>query len=107
MRTVSYHEAAEQELLAEIGYLELQAQGLGRRFFDEVKRAERLITRFPEAAEQVRPGIRKRPLRTFRFSLIYSVEPEGPFILAIAHHSRRPGYWARRVGPHDPDVVGG
>ncbi len=32
MMPLRYHEAAEEELLSEIGYLELQAQGLGRRF---------------------------------------------------------------------------
>jgi len=37
---VWYHEAAEEELLAAVGYLEGKAEGLGRRFLDEVRRAE-------------------------------------------------------------------
>jgi len=36
---VRYHEAAEEELLHEIGYLELRAEGLGRRFFAEVRKS--------------------------------------------------------------------
>lgn len=32
MTIVRYHEAAEHELLAEIGYLELRQQGLGSLF---------------------------------------------------------------------------
>ena len=40
-----YHEAAEEELLHEIGYLEFQAQGLGRRFFAEIRRAEDTASR--------------------------------------------------------------
>ena len=40
MTSVSYHEAAEEELLDEIGYLEVRAKGLGRRFFDEVRRGD-------------------------------------------------------------------
>lgn len=40
MMPLRYHEAAEEELLNEIVYLELQAQGLGRRFFAEIRRAE-------------------------------------------------------------------
>ncbi len=68
MKLVLWHEAAEDELLNEIGYLELQAPGLGRRFFAEVARAEGLIIEFPEAAAEIRPGIRKRMLREFRFS---------------------------------------
>lgn len=107
MKTVRYHEAADDELLTEIGYLEARRPGLGRRFFEEVKRAETLIAQFPEAGEEVRPGIRKRLLRTFRYSLIYSVEAEGPLILAIAHHSRRPGYWSKRVATRGPEAGGG
>jgi plasmid stabilization system protein ParE len=94
---VRYHEAAEEELLNEIGYLELRGKGLGRRFFAEVQRAEKFISQFPESAEEIRPGIRKRVLRKFHYSLIYSIEKDGLLILAVAHHSRRPGYWIARV----------
>ena len=107
MTTVRYHEAAEDELLTEIGYLELRKPGLGRRFLEEVKRAEALVAQFPEAGEEVRTGIRKRLLRTFRCSLIYSMETQGPLILAIAHHSRRPGYWSGRVGARGPAAGNG
>ena len=47
MTPVRYHEAAEGELLDEIGYLELQPKGLGQRFFAEVRRTESLIAQFP------------------------------------------------------------
>lgn len=97
MTPVRYHEAAEDELLNEIGYLELRAKGLGRRFLAEVRRAESLIAQFPESAQEIRPGIRKQILRKFRYSLIYSMEKDGLLILAVAHHSRRPGYWVGRV----------
>ncbi len=98
MTPVRYLEAAEDELLHEIGYLELRASGLGQRFFAEVRRAEKLISQFPESAEEIRPGIRKRILWKFRYSLIYSTEKDGLLILAVAHHSRRPGYWVGRIG---------
>jgi hypothetical protein len=74
MTFVRYHEAAEEELLNEIGYLELRAQGLGRRFFAEVRRAESRIAQFPESAEEIQPSIRKCILRTFQYSLIYTLE---------------------------------
>lgn len=97
MKIVQWHEAAEDELLNEVGYLELQAPGLGRRFFAEVTRVQGLIAEFPEAAAEIRPGIRRRVLRRFRFSVLYSIEKQGVLILALAHHSRRPGYWVGRV----------
>ena len=66
MKPLRYHEATEEELINEIGYLALQAHGLGRRFFNEVRHAETRIAQFPEAAQEVRQGIRKHMLRTFR-----------------------------------------
>ena len=97
MTPVEYHEAAEEELLDEIGYLELRATGLGRRYFAEVRRAENLISQFPQLAPEIAPGIRKRVLRKFRYSLLYTIEKDRVLILAVAHQSRRPGYWIGRV----------
>ena len=95
---VRYHEVAEKELLDEIGYLELQAPGLGRRFFQEILRVEQSILEFPAAGGEVLPLIRKRVLRTFRYSIFYSVDEVGPLVLAVAHHRCRPDYWTGRVG---------
>lgn len=97
MIPVKYHEAAEEELLHEIGYLELRATGLGRRFLAEIQRAERAISQFPQSAQEIRSGLRKRALQKFRYSLIYSIDKEGLLILAVAHHSRRPNYWVGRT----------
>jgi plasmid stabilization system protein ParE len=97
LKPIRYIDVAEAELLAEIAYLEDSRPGLGRRFYDEVKRAEGFIAEFPEAAEEIRPGIRKRPLRVFRCSLIYAIEADQLLIIAVAHQSRRPGYWVDRI----------
>jgi plasmid stabilization system protein ParE len=94
---ITYHEAAEEELLNEIGYLESKVRGLGRRFLTEVKKSERVISDFPESGDEIRPGIRQRTLHTFRYSLVYSLEQHGVLILAVAHHRRRPGYWIGRA----------
>jgi plasmid stabilization system protein ParE len=98
---IRYHPAAEDELLAEIGYLELRVAGLGRRFYAEVRKAEDLITEFPKSAPEIAPGIRKHLLRNFPFSIFYSIEENGLLILAVAHHRRRPRYWMDRVATHD------
>jgi hypothetical protein len=91
-------------LLREIAYLEQRATGLGRRLFTEVQRAERFVTQFPQASPEISPGIRKRLLWKFPYSLIYSVEDEVLLVLALAHHRRRPGYWLDRGGQGGPRV---
>jgi hypothetical protein len=35
-------------------------------------------------------------IRKFRYSLIYAIESDCLFILAVAHQSRRAGYWIDR-----------
>ena len=108
MTPIRYHEAAEAELLDEIGYLELRAKGLGRSFFAEVRRAESIIAQFPESGTEIRPGIRKSFLRKFRHWLIYAIEKDGLLILAVAHQSRRASYWIGRSGigtPTNSDAV--
>ena len=102
MRPVRYLEAAEEELLNEIGYLELRTIGLGRRFYAEVRRAEDRIAEFSESGVELGPGVRGANLRKFRYGLIYSIESDFLLVLAVAHHSRRPGYWVGREKPHHP-----
>ena len=98
MTAIRYHQAAEDELLNEIGYLELRVPGLGRRFYSEVQRAESLIAQFPQSSPETLPGIRKHNLRKLRFSLIYSIENDYVLIMAVAHYTRRPQYWLPRLG---------
>ena len=59
------------------------------------------MAQFPEASQEIRPGIRKYVLRKFRYALIYALENDGLVILAVAHASRRPGYWVDRVPIED------
>lgn len=69
---------------------------LDARFLAEVKRVGRLIGERPHAWAEVEPGVRRVVLRTFPFSLVFAVRPNEVLILAVAHHSRRPGYWRDR-----------
>jgi len=35
--------------------------------------------------------------RRFPFRIVYELQPDRIWIVAVAHLSRRPGYWARRL----------
>jgi plasmid stabilization system protein ParE len=102
---VRYHEAAAAELLTAVSYLEGRAERLGRRFLEEVGRAENQIAGFPQSAAEISPGIRKCLLRKFRYSLIYSVEGDGVIVLAVSHHSQAPHYWASRSVDEPGDLL--
>jgi hypothetical protein len=36
-------------------------------------------------------------LAGFPFSLLFRIDGEGLFVVAVAHQRRRPGYWRRRL----------
>lgn len=92
MIDVRYHEAAEAELFEALGFLELRAKGLGRRLLREVQRTLARIEEFPQIGPEIRPGVHKLPIRSFRYSLVYAIDEQGVLILALAHGSRRPDY---------------
>lgn len=97
MISVWYHEAAEQEVLAVVGYFEQRAHRLGARFLAELRRVEDQICSFPESGAQIVRGIRKCVLRKFPYSVIYSIEADKVIVLAVAHHHRAPFYWVDRA----------
>ena len=93
----TFHEAADAELLEAISYYDAKANGLGDRLLAEVKSAARIIEQYPEIAPEIEDGVRAKVLLEFPYSLMYVVATDGLFILAVAHHSRRPRYWADRL----------
>lgn len=92
-----FHEAADAELTEAVAYYDGKAFGLGDRLLGEVKAATRLIERYPEIGSVRDFDVRAKVLTKFPYSLMYLVESEELFILAVAHHSKRPGYWADRI----------
>jgi len=98
-----FHEAADAELAEAIRFYDGTASGLGDRFLAEVKAANRRIEQYPEIAPVIKYGVRAKALSTFPYTLMYVLDPDDLFIVAVAHQSRRPGYWADRL----PTKAGG
>jgi toxin ParE1/3/4 len=42
-------------------------------------------------------GTRRFVLGRFPFSIVYLEEPSLIYIVAVAHHKRKPGYWKQRL----------
>ncbi len=95
-RAIEIHEAAEAEIAEGADFYDLRSTGLGSTFLDEIERAIRTLSEFPESAPLVRGLVRKKPIAKFPYSLIYSVRPTVIRVLAVAHHKRRPFYWRSR-----------
>jgi len=59
--------------------------------------AVRFVCTNPEAGAPFRLGLRRWVVRRFPYSMFYRTEAERVYILALAHHRRKPGYWEHRI----------
>jgi len=92
-----FHPAASAEYEADIRFYKKRQPGLQHRFVASVEEAIGRILEHPERWRMIEPDIRRCLTRIFPYSVIYSVQGETVFIIAIAHGSREPGYWKDRV----------
>ena len=93
---IELHPGAKEEFTAQIGYYEAQEPGLGQRFYREAIATFEWIGSNPRLP-RLRKGYRRVNLTTFPFYIIFSTEPGRIWILAVAHASRRPEYWRKRI----------
>lgn len=96
---VVFSEHARQELDDAARYYELEFQGLGQRFLYEVAAAANRIAEYPEAWSIERGEVRNCILHRFPYKLLYSVQADHIFVIAVAHQHRKPDYWVERDEP--------
>lgn len=95
MRVV-FSKYAKLELEDAVRFYDLKHAGLGERFEVEVKKAALRIAEYPTAWSSESDEIRKCLLHKFPYSLLYSIESDHIFIIAVAHQHRKPNYWVER-----------
>ncbi len=96
-KPIEYHPAARLEIAEALEWYEWHEAGLGARFLSELGHSERFIARHASLGTPYRYGTRKRRMHIFPYNLIYTVEPEAIWVIAVAHHARKPGYWLKRL----------
>lgn len=96
MRVVLEREA-EQEMLDSAAYYESQQAGLGAAFLDAVDEAADKIGRQPKWWGYYARPVRSIRLKRFPYRLLYVVQPERVYVVAVMHLHRQPGYWQRRL----------
>jgi plasmid stabilization system protein ParE len=78
-------------------YYEKQIAGLGVRFRGDVRAALSRIRAWPLSCPCERGEIRRLTLSRFPYKLLYAVESDLIYIIAVAHLHREPTYWCGRV----------
>ena len=93
---VSFEPSAQRELEEAADFYDLESPGLGIRFGDAVRAALEALLEFPESCPVLLGKTRKLVLQRYPYSVLYWTDGTHIVVSAIAHQSRRPGYWRDR-----------
>src|SRR5690242_15316803 len=99
-KPVKLHPEACAELRESVGfYRERAGEHWAARFKQRVEDGLKLIAANPERYRPAPdlPGVQTFPIKQFPFSILYINRPRYIWVVAIAHGSRKPGYWLHRV----------
>ncbi|MGE3077370.1 MAG: type II toxin-antitoxin system RelE/ParE family toxin [Dehalococcoidia bacterium] len=96
---VSFNRHFDSDLEEIVDFLLARSVGQAERFADEFEAAAERILAFPESGRVLEDGVRSLRIDGGPFSILYKVDNSLSAVefLAIAHASRRPGYWKDRV----------
>jgi toxin ParE1/3/4 len=94
---IQFAQEARAELVDNIRrYAREAGSAQAKAFRAEVRHMSTLIVTHPDMGAPTVGGCRFMVLDRFPFSIVYRRNADTLTIIAIAHHRRRPGYWARR-----------
>src|SRR4051812_3594247 len=93
------HPAARVELIEAVDHYEAQRTGLGDVFDGEFWALIDRLHDFPEmyAISRWHKAAREGRVRKFPYTVPYLMEGVDLIVFAVAHGSRRPGYWRHRL----------
>jgi plasmid stabilization system protein ParE len=98
VKPFQFSKPASDELTAAIRWYEHRRSGLGGDFYDAVTRTIDLIRTHPEIGATRKGRLPSRQLRVtgFPYKVVYRIRDNDIYVVAVAHASRRPGYWKDR-----------
>ena len=104
MTQVKIGKDAALELEEAADWYEKEQPGLGNRLISAFEHAIQLLGEVnpplaPSGGSAGKKGAQKLILHKFPFSMIVYEMEHTIVVVALAHHSRRPGYWKSRVAP--------
>ena len=95
-RTREFHLAAREEFLAAVDRYEQLRPGLGAAFLAAVQSAAQHALEWPDTGGPVGPEQRRMFVRRFLYYLLYAIEGDRLYIVAVGHFRRHPRYWVDR-----------
>ena len=97
MPPIIFHTDAAEEMQAAAGYYAVRTPGLGDVFLDEIEQGLQRIQQFPQVWPIYEGAYRRYLVQRFPYGIIYRLDPETIFTIAVAHLHRHPDYWKNRA----------
>ena len=97
MKPVVYQRLAASELIRSAQFYELRNPTFGEAFLSSIEVTVGKIQRNPTLGKLGPLGTRSWKTARFPFRIVYLEQPDRLWIVAVAHLSRRPDYWIRRL----------
>jgi len=88
---------ARMEMTDAMAWYRARSPRAAEGFWLKAQDARRSMSLFPYAAPLISDHVRRFILSGYPYDLVYTVRAEEIAILAVAHHSRQPGYWLERL----------
>ena len=101
MKPVRLSAEADVELAETAGFYDERQVGLGAAFISEFVKATQIIQQFPSLGRPIGSRMRRVLTNRFPYAIAYLEFRDETLVVAIAHTSRKPGYWKGRITP-DP-----
>jgi plasmid stabilization system protein ParE len=97
VRSVEFHPEAQDEFISAAQFYEHETEGLGIEFIATVQHAYERLAESPASGARFGRKLRRLLVPKFPYGLLYRVEPDRIYIVAVMHLHRRPGYWRSRL----------
>lgn len=97
MLQLSFHPDVSSELKSSYQWYQKQAHGLGDDFILELEKSFDTILNLPDTWPIFHKYYRRFLLSKFPFSIIYRLDDDCIYAVAVMHNSRKPYYWLERI----------
>ena len=104
MKRVRILQEAAEEAIAAADWYDKEREGLGKEFTSTVELAidlieEDILPLSPMPGKSGTIGVKRLILKRFPYDIVVIEGELETVVVAIAHHSRKPGYWRERLSP--------
>jgi len=93
---IRFHRAAEREAEEAQNWYQAEDLRVAERFQQALNQGTIEILEHPDRWPEYLAGTRCFQLKKFPYLLVYRIVQGRVEVIAVAHTSRRPGYWRRR-----------